>query len=70
VSRLSGEDLTRLPWRVGRKVRRNLYAVVGDQPSDGDYDIGRMDDAWLAARVVSDHNATLNASNEGDDREH
>lgn len=43
-----------LPWRVGRKVGRTIYAQ-----SDDDLDgvlIGVMDTDDLAARVVADHN--------------
>lgn len=45
-----------LPWRVGRKVPRNIYAVRGAEPSDNDVDIGRMDTAALAEAAVIAHN--------------
>lgn len=38
--------------RVGRKVLRNLYVQVGDEPSDMDLDIGRMDSAAMAGLIV------------------
>ncbi len=52
-------DLTLLPWRVGRKVGRTIYAVVSDNPSDDDWLIGMMDTRELAAEAVSAHNARL-----------
>jgi len=52
-------DLTLLPWRVGRKVGRTIYAVVSDNPSDDDWLIGMMDTWPLAAEVVEAHNARL-----------
>jgi hypothetical protein len=54
------------PWRQGRKVGRNLYAQVSDDPSDDDIIIGQMDTAGLAAVVVLAHNHTLGY--DGDER--
>jgi hypothetical protein len=51
--------LIALPWRVGRKVPRNLYACLSPVPSDLDVDIGRMDSPELAAEVVEAHNERL-----------
>lgn len=38
-------DIGRTPWRLGNRVRRNIYDA-------DDHDIGRMDTAELAAQVV------------------
>lgn len=51
--------LERLPWRVGRKVKRTIYAQVGPEPDDHDKLIGMMDTAELAAAAVRAHNAEL-----------
>lgn len=53
------ERLDLLPWRTGRKVGRNLYAQVDDEPGVRDVDIGRMDTTELAVAVVEAHNASL-----------
>jgi hypothetical protein len=47
------------PWRVGRKVGRTIYAMVGPEPSDDDVLIGVMDTRPLAERAVAAHNAGL-----------
>lgn len=52
-------ELDLLPWRVGRKVRRTLYAQVGPEPSDDDKLIGMLDTAKLAAAAVDAHNRWL-----------
>lgn len=44
------------PWRQGRRVGRNIYAVVADQPADDDVAVGSMDSEWLAAEAVFRHN--------------
>jgi hypothetical protein len=54
-------DPCQLPWRVGRKVPRNLYAMVGEAASDDDLDIGRMDTPELAQAAAMGHNAALAA---------
>lgn len=46
-------------WRVGRKVGRTIYAMVGPEPSDDDELIGVMDNRTVAARCVEDHNRSL-----------
>lgn len=46
-------------WRVGRKVGRTLYAMVGDEPSDDDQLIGMMDTPELARSVVTAREAHL-----------
>lgn len=46
-------------WRVGRKVGRTIYAMVGDEPSDDDVLIGMMDSVELAALAVGAHNVQL-----------
>lgn len=48
-----------LPWRIGRKVGRTIYAVVGDDPSDDDVLIGLMDSPRLAEAAVKAHNWEL-----------
>lgn len=50
------------PWRVGRKVGRNVYAYPG--PDDPDYIgdgviIGQFDTAELAQNAVDSHNTWL-----------
>jgi hypothetical protein len=49
----------KMPWRVGRKVGRTIYAVIGDEPSDHDPLIGVMDTKALAEAAVRAHNAEL-----------
>jgi hypothetical protein len=51
-------DLTALPWRVGRKNPRNMYAVTGDDWAVH-WDIGKLDTAELAAEACRSHNAAL-----------
>lgn len=51
--------LLALPWRTGRHLGRTVYAVVGDEPSDGDPFLGIFDSADIAAAVVVQHNAAL-----------
>lgn len=48
-----------LPWRVGRKVGRTIYAQVGAEASDDDVLIGVMDTAALAAEAAHAHNSIL-----------
>lgn len=47
------------PWRQGRKVARNVYAQVSDDPSDDDVIIGQFDSEWLARNAVDAHNWRL-----------
>lgn len=44
------------PWRQGRKVGRNVYAQVSDDPSDDDVIIGQFDSDTLAFACVYAHN--------------
>lgn len=44
------------PWRLGRKVGRNVYAQLSDDPSDDDVAIGSFDSEWLAYACVFAHN--------------
>lgn len=44
-------------WRVGRKLGRTVYAMVGESASDEDVLLGMMDTPELAAVVVNTHNA-------------
>jgi len=48
-----------LEWRVGRKLGRTIYAMVGAEASDQDHLIGMMDDSEIAHEVVSAHNLAL-----------
>ncbi len=47
------------PWRVGRRVARNVYAQVGADPSDDDLLIGQFDTGQLAREAVYRHNDAL-----------
>jgi hypothetical protein len=49
-------DLAARPWRQGRKVGRNVYAQVSEDPSDDDVAIGSFDSEWLAFACVYAHN--------------
>jgi hypothetical protein len=53
------DDIILMPWRTGRKVGKNIYAIVGAEPSDDDIDIGRMDSESVAAIAVLQHNNAL-----------
>lgn len=44
-------------WRVGHKLGRTVYAMVGETASDDDELLGMMDTPELAALVVNAHNA-------------
>lgn len=48
-------------YRVGRKVGRTIYRVVGREPSDADELIGMLDTRELAAFAVGRMNATSEA---------
>lgn len=52
-------DALDMPWRVGPKVGRTIYAQFGDEPSDDDPLIGVMDTRALATEVVDSHNQLL-----------
>ena len=52
-------DVLTLPWRVGRKLGRTLYAQIGAVPSDSDILLGMLDDETVAARIVLEHNLAL-----------
>lgn len=49
-------DLTKVPWRVGMKVGRTIYAEVGDGDCLKDVLLGVMDTPELAAHAVVAHN--------------
>lgn len=56
------DTLLHSPWRVGRKVSRNVYAYPG--PEDPDYAgdgtiIGQFDTGQLAQNAVDSHNTWL-----------
>ena len=59
MNHATAADIVMKRWRIGRKVGKNIYAMVGPTPSDDDIDIGRMDDESLAANAVVCHNAML-----------
>lgn len=50
-----------VPWRVGRKVPRNLYAMTNpNEGEDGDgVAFGQLDSSWIAEHVVELHNALV-----------
>lgn len=48
-----------LPWRVGHKIGRTVYAVIGPEAADDDVVLGMMDTCELAAEVVAAHNHRL-----------
>jgi len=50
------DPLSALPWRVGRKLGRTIYAMVGAEPCDDDVLIGMMDTAELAGEACVAHN--------------
>jgi hypothetical protein len=55
-------ELLLRPWRTGRRVGRNIYAQVGDDPSDDDVIIGQMDTAELAQGAVDSHNVAYDVA--------
>lgn len=48
--------LARARWRPGRRVPRNVYAMLGREAGDYDVLIGHFDSAVLAAEAVDAHN--------------
>jgi hypothetical protein len=55
----------RVPWRVGRKVGRTIYAApFPDRPSEHDPLVGMMDTPELAEAAVRAHNDALEARGE------
>lgn len=57
------KSLTGVPWRQGRKVPRNIYAVTGDD-WEARPPIGAMDTPELAAEAAGSHNAAFTARRE------
>lgn len=53
------DDYVDLPWRVGSKVKRTIYAVVPDLGHDQHPLLGLMDTPQLAEEVVFAHNRLL-----------
>lgn len=49
----------KLRWRVGRKLGRTIYAMLGEQPSEDDLLLGVMDEEYMAQHIVDIHNETL-----------
>lgn len=56
---ITSGDIVGMRWRTGRKIGKNVYAIVGNEPSDDDIDIGRFDDPKVAAIAVLQHNNIL-----------
>lgn len=52
-------DIVKLKWRVGRKLGRTIYAMLGSEPSTDDLLLGVLDEEYLARHVVEVHNASL-----------
>lgn len=52
-------DLTVVPWRVGRRKGRNMYAVTGDD-WEAHPQIGCLDTPELAGEACRAHNEALN----------
>lgn len=49
-----------VPWRVGRKLGRTIYAVdEGNEDRNCDFFLGIMDDAVIAVYICETHNADL-----------
>lgn len=48
-----------LPWRVGRKLGRTIYAIVGETPSEDDLLLGVFDEESVAQHIVDIHNKSL-----------
>ncbi|HET7110202.1 MAG TPA: hypothetical protein VFI41_04980 [Gemmatimonadales bacterium] len=46
-------------WRVGRRVSRNIYAMISAVATDDDILIGQMDTGQLAREAVFRHNDAL-----------
>ena len=61
VRKFSDGDIVLMRWRIGRKIGKNIYAMVGDEPSDEDIDIGRMDNESIAAIAVLNHNESIDS---------
>jgi hypothetical protein len=61
VKLLIPPHMTHRRWRVGRKLGRTLYIMVGDEPSDDDQLIGMMDTEELAVMVQDVVNAHIEA---------
>lgn len=56
-------DLMGLPWRVGRKLGRTVYAMDGeDDNRNCDTFLGIMDTRTVAEHIVEAHNAALDQS--------
>jgi hypothetical protein len=61
-------------WRVGRKLGRTIYAVLGEgereDGTEGNCDVllGMMETRELAERIVSEHNAVLGMDSYLEDR--
>lgn len=53
--------------RKGRKIPRNLYIQIGDEPSDLDVDIGRVESEALAEFLIECANSELARSRNNDD---
>lgn len=57
---VSGKGLTAShKWRTGRKLKRTIYVMLRDEPSDKDILLGMMDSGSVAAMIVKEHNTNL-----------
>jgi len=66
-SHLPMPDVLLLPWRIGRKLGRTLYAVIGDEPADNDILLGLLDDELVAKLIVDTHNEALAGKQAGNE---
>lgn len=56
---MTKREATNRRWRVGRKLGRTVYAMVGPVVSDEDVCIGMFDSSLIAKAAVEAHNAAL-----------
>lgn len=54
-------------WRVGRKLGRTIYVIVGDEPSEADILIGMMDTPQQAQFVCQVVNQWLQGGGDSPD---
>lgn len=60
--RFTEPGILAVPWRVGRRLGRTLYAETGGDNRDADVVLGMVDSAELATHIVTVHNASLTYS--------
>lgn len=59
VRKVDMDNPLELLWRVGRKLKRTIYAMLGDQPSEDDLLLGVFDEESVAQHIVDIHNKNL-----------